>query len=84
MLTDSSDATDTTPSLLDPFGPWRLESNLRLPDCASGLKFSTAHEKANITISHMLKVMLRVQRGDDEFLDSKGNRKVRRLNSLNQ
>jgi hypothetical protein len=67
---------DTTPSLLDPIGPWQLESILRLPDCVSKLNFSTNHDKANITVSHVLKILLRVERGDDDFLDTKGKRKV--------
>lgn len=67
---------DTTPSCLDPIGPWNLESFLQLPDCSSRLTFSTAHDEANISVSHLLKIMLRVERGDDEFLDSKGKRKV--------
>ena len=67
---------DTTPSLLDPLGPWNIESYLKLPECSTKVNFSTNHDKANITVSHVLKVMLRVERGDDDFLDSKGKRKV--------
>ncbi|KAK4057050.1 hypothetical protein OIO90_001950 [Microbotryomycetes sp. JL221] len=67
---------DWTPQLLDPLGPWYLESNLQLPDCTTKVNFSTAHEKSNISTSHILKIMLRVERGDDEFLDSKGKRKL--------
>ncbi|SCZ89070.1 BZ3500_MvSof-1268-A1-R1_Chr1-1g00932 [Microbotryum saponariae] len=71
---DTSD--DTTPALLDPLGPWHIESYLQLPTCASKIAFSTHHEQSNIATSHIIKVMLRVERGDDEYLDSKGNRKL--------
>lgn len=67
---------DTTPSCLDPIGPWNLESTIQLPDCSEKLTFTTAHDRANITVSHILKIMLRVERGDDDFLDSKGKRKL--------
>ncbi|KAK4052432.1 hypothetical protein OIV83_002234 [Microbotryomycetes sp. JL201] len=67
---------DWTPQLLDPLGPWYLESNLQIPDCSTKINFSTAHERANVAVSHVLKIMLRVERGDDEFLDSKGKRKL--------
>ncbi|KAM0749112.1 hypothetical protein T439DRAFT_327607 [Meredithblackwellia eburnea MCA 4105] len=67
---------DTTPQCFDPIGPWHLESTIKLPDCSSRLNFSTIHDKANINISHVLKIMLRVERGDDDFLDSKGKRKL--------
>ncbi|GAA5827214.1 hypothetical protein JCM5353_007979 [Sporobolomyces roseus] len=72
---NATSSDDTTPSLLDPDGPWHLEHNLQLPDCSSKINFSTHHEKANMAISHVLKIMIRVERGDDEFLDSKGKRK---------
>lgn len=62
---------------MDSFGPWYLEGSLKLPECATRVNFSTHHEKANITVSHILKIVLRVERGDDDFLDSKGKRKVR-------
>ncbi|SCV71612.1 BQ2448_3200 [Microbotryum intermedium] len=69
-------SNDTTPALLDPLGPWHIESYLQLPTCASKIAFSTHHEQSNIATSHNIKVMLRVERGDDDYLDSKGNRKL--------
>ncbi|BGP34069.1 hypothetical protein JCM10296v2_005884 [Rhodotorula toruloides] len=73
---NASSSSDETPSLLDPIGPWHLDGTLQLPDCSTKLNVSTNHEKSNISISHTLKIMLRVERGDDEYLDSKGNRKL--------
>jgi len=68
--------SNETPSCLDPLGPWALESFIPLPDCSTRVGFTTNHDKANISVSHVVKVTLRVERGDDEFLDSKGKRKV--------
>ncbi|BGO93624.1 hypothetical protein NBRC10512_001242 [Rhodotorula toruloides] len=73
---NTSSSSDETPSLLDPIGPWHLDGTLQLPDCSTKLNVSTNHEKSNISITHTLKIMLRVERGDDEYLDSKGNRKL--------
>ncbi|GAA5968146.1 hypothetical protein JCM21900_001092 [Sporobolomyces salmonicolor] len=73
---NATSSDDTTPSLLDPDGPWFLESHIQLPDCSSKITFSTQHEKANIAVSHVLKIVMRVERGDDEYLDSKGKRKA--------
>lgn len=64
-----------TPACLDPLGPWDLEGALQLPDCTGRIHFSCAHDKANISIKHWVKVTMRVERGDDEFLDAKGKRK---------
>ena len=66
---------DAVAQLLNPFGPWNLETMLQVPDCPSRIKFSTKHDSTNMTISHWLKIVIRVQRGDDEALDSKGKRK---------
>ena len=62
-------------TLYDPLGPWHLEQSLKIPDCASTLKCTSKHERTNITVSHWLKVVIRVERGDDEALDAKGKRK---------
>lgn len=62
-------------SLLDPIGPWHLEKELHIPDCSSRIKFTTKHESTNISVGHWLKVTIRVERGDDNAVDSKGRRK---------
>ncbi|WWC73545.1 uncharacterized protein I206_107517 [Kwoniella pini CBS 10737] len=61
--------------LMEPTGPWHLEKELHVPDCTSKIKFTTKHDQTNITVGHWLKVTIRVERGDDEALDSKGRRK---------
>lgn len=66
---------DAISQLLEPFGPWYLETLLQVPDCLTKIKFSTKHESTNMAVTHWLKVILRVQRGDDQALDSKGRRK---------
>ncbi|GAA5823094.1 hypothetical protein JCM11251_007483 [Rhodosporidiobolus azoricus] len=71
---NSSD--DATPSLLDPLSPWHLDGYLQLPECSTKINFSTHHDKSNIAVAHNLKIMMRVERGDDEYLDSKGKRKL--------
>ncbi|KAK8849580.1 hypothetical protein IAR55_004915 [Kwoniella newhampshirensis] len=62
-------------SLMEPTGPWHLEKDLTVPDCTSKIKFTTKHDLTNITVGHWLKVTIRVERGDDEAMDSKGRRK---------
>lgn len=66
---------DVYASLLDPLGPWHFEKDLAVPDCTTRLKFSSKHEQTNISVAHWLKVTIRVERGDDLHLDSKGKRK---------
>lgn len=67
---------DTTPSCLDPIGPWELEGLLQVPNCASNLLFSNNHPAANLDVVHTLKIVLRVERGDNQVVDSKGKNKV--------
>ncbi|EJT51081.1 cyclin binding protein [Trichosporon asahii var. asahii CBS 2479] len=66
---------DVYASLLDPLGPWHFEKDLAVPDCTTRLKFSSKHDQTNISVAHWLKVTIRVERGDDLHLDSKGKRK---------
>ncbi|WRT69571.1 uncharacterized protein IL334_006559 [Kwoniella shivajii] len=61
--------------LMEPTGPWHLEKDLHIPDCTSKIKFTTKHDQTNITVGHWLKVTIRVERGDDEAMDTKGRRK---------
>lgn len=72
LLVDEDDAAAT---LLNPMGPWLLEKDLHVPDCVSKIKFSTKHQQTNISVGHWLKVVLRVERGDDVAVDAKGRRK---------
>jgi hypothetical protein len=74
-LINPTSSDDTTPSCLDPLGPWELESLVRVPGVESGIKFTTTNPKSNIAITHIVKVVLRVDRGDDEYMDAKGKRK---------
>lgn len=74
-IADATTTEGTGIQTLDPNGPWVLSSNIAVPDCTSALQFSTSHRKANIAIIHSLKIIMRVERGDDEYLDSKGDRK---------
>jgi hypothetical protein len=71
----SNPEDDVYASLLDPLGPWHLEKDLVVPDCHTRIKFTTKHEQTNIAIGHWLKVTIRVERGDDLAVDSKGRRK---------
>ncbi len=71
----NEDEDDAMASLLNPHGPWFLESTLQVPDCQSHIRFSTKHAQTNMSIAHWLKVVIRVERGDDKAVDSKGRRK---------
>jgi len=63
------------PSAEDGPGPWELHYDLRLPSCKSRINFSTIHPASAIRVQHTLRMTLRVSRGDDVHLDSKGRRK---------
>lgn len=74
-IADGTTTDGTGIQTLDPNGPWILTNNISVPDCTSALHFSTSHEKANTTVIHSLKIIMRVERGDNDYLDSKGDRK---------
>lgn len=77
----SSHATDAELSeiastLMGP-GPWTFHQNLQLPRSCDELHFTNRNRRSNIEVTHLLKVVMRVQRGDDVHLDPKtGKRKL--------
>ena len=63
-------------SLMGP-GPWSFQHELALPSSCAQIHFSNKNRRANILVTHTLKVVFRVERGDDEQLDCKtGKRKM--------
>jgi arrestin-related trafficking adapter 3/6 len=66
----------TIANLMGP-GPWHVQKDLRLPKSCNELHFTNKNKKSNIVISHTLKVIFRVQRGDDQEMDKvTGKRKM--------
>lgn len=66
----------TIANLMGP-GPWHIQKDLQLPKSCNELHFTNKNKKSNITISHTLKVIFRVQRGDDQEMDKvTGKRKM--------
>jgi hypothetical protein len=75
-LTPHDDPSTVASNLMGP-GPWTFQHELTLPSSCSQIHFSNKNRRANIVITHTLKVVFRVERGDDEFVDQKtGKRKL--------
>jgi arrestin-related trafficking adapter 3/6 len=75
-LASGDDPSHVASSLMGP-GPWSFQHELALPSSCSQIHFSNKNRRANILITHTLKVVFRVERGDDEQLDYKtGKRKM--------
>ncbi|CEL52563.1 Putative arrestin-related trafficking adapter C2D10,04 OS=Schizosaccharomyces pombe (strain 972 / ATCC 24843) GN=SPBC2D10.04 PE=1 SV=1 [Rhizoctonia solani AG-1 IB] len=73
-LIEGQDADEIATNLLNPNGPWTIQLQANLPTCSSPIHFTCKHTKSNIIISHWIKIMVRVERGDDSQMD-KGRRK---------
>ncbi|EJD08036.1 uncharacterized protein FOMMEDRAFT_131011 [Fomitiporia mediterranea MF3/22] len=71
---DAEDESEAASSLMGP-GPWSIQASLQLPKSCSKMHFTNKHKRSNITISHLLKIVFRVERGDDEFVDAKTGRR---------
>lgn len=52
-------------------GPWEITANLELPKSCARMHFTNKHKRSNISITHTLKIVFRVERGDDEYVDAK-------------
>ncbi|KAF7360214.1 Arrestin-C domain-containing protein [Mycena venus] len=58
-------------------GPWTFHQDLQLPASCSVLHFTNKNKRSNVTVTHLLKCAMRVERGDDVHIDPKtGKRKL--------
>ena len=74
-LVDAPNDSEAASSLMGP-GPWVLQSELQLPKSCAQMHFTNKHKRSNIGINHTLKIIFRVERGDDAFIDARtGKRK---------
>ncbi|KAI9441623.1 hypothetical protein H4582DRAFT_1398749 [Lactarius indigo] len=75
-LLTSNEALPSEPieNLMDP-GPWTLQIFLEVP--SRKLHFSNKNRRAPIQISHQLKIVTRVERGDDKQMDPKTGKRKR-------
>ncbi|KAH9013780.1 hypothetical protein EDB84DRAFT_1531755 [Lactarius hengduanensis] len=58
-------------------GPWSLQMDLKVPNGSRALHFSNKNRRAPIQISHILKIVTRVERGDDKQMDPKTGKRKR-------
>lgn len=76
LVTPEDDVSELASSLMGP-GPWTFHQDLKLPSACSRLKFTNRNRRCNIVVTHMLKCVMRVERGDDLHIDPKtGKRKM--------
>lgn len=72
---DSASRDELASACMGP-GPWSFERNIQLPRSCASLHFTNKNKRSNMNVTHMLKVVFRVARGDDQVMDGKtGKRK---------
>lgn len=70
------DLSELASSFMGP-GPWSFHRELPIPQGSELLHFSNRNRRSNLTVTHVLKVTFRVQRGDDRDVDrNTGKRKM--------
>jgi arrestin-related trafficking adapter 3/6 len=75
LFSADKDPSESASSLFGP-GPWGFHRDLQLPMSCSILHVTNKNKKSNITISHQLKCVIRVEGANDTNLDPKtGKRK---------
>ena len=75
-VNSDDDLSEAVSNLMGP-GPWSIQKDVPLPKSCAELHFTNKNKKSNIIISHTLKVIFRVQRGDDQEIDPQtGKRKM--------
>ncbi|KAH9942155.1 uncharacterized protein BXZ73DRAFT_41120 [Epithele typhae] len=74
IIDPDDDVGEVVSSYMGP-GPWKFRKDLQIPKF--GLHTTNRNKRSNIWIAHTLKVIIRVERGDDLALDpSTGKRKL--------
>lgn len=74
LVDPGDDLSEVASSLMGP-GPWTLHQDLKLPGSCSQMKFSNKNRQSNMIVTHTLKLVMRVERGDDLFMDAKTGKK---------
>jgi hypothetical protein len=72
---DDNEASELASSFMGP-GPWTFHLDLKLPKSCTMLKPTNKNKRANMIVNHMLKIVMRMERGDDRFMDKNGKRKM--------
>lgn len=76
LVTEDDSESEMAENLMGP-GPWTFHQELQLPPSCKMLHFTNKNKRSNITVAHTLKLVIRVQRGDDEAMDERtGKRKL--------
>ncbi|KAG6850849.1 hypothetical protein H0H93_007467 [Arthromyces matolae] len=76
VVTPDDDVSEMATMLMGP-GPWTFHQDLQLPKSCSSMHFTNKNRRANMVITHQLKCLMRVERGDDLHMDAKtGKRKL--------
>lgn len=64
-----------TSSLMGP-GPWSFRLNPKLPSSCEAVHFTNKTRHDNMVVSYTLKIVMRVVRGGDLYIDRPGKRKL--------
>jgi len=68
------DLSEVVANYLGP-GPWTLTSILKLPNSCRQIHTSNKNRRSNVVITHQLKCIFRVERGDDLHVDPKSGKR---------
>lgn len=76
VLNKDDDPSEMASALMGP-GPWTFQQEMKLPESCDMLRFTNKNKRSNIIVTHLLKCIMRVERGDDLHIDPKtGKRKM--------
>ncbi|KAG8991489.1 hypothetical protein FRB94_012468, partial [Tulasnella sp. JGI-2019a] len=71
---EADNVSEVAEHLLTLAGPWAVHFTMKVPNCTTKIHFTNKYSNAKISVSHVIKVTLRVDRGDGD-VDAKGKRK---------
>ena len=66
---------DALVNMLSPDGPWMLQTEVTIPSPCGRIHASNRHPKANAGVHHLLKIVIRCERADEQEIDPKTGKK---------
>jgi hypothetical protein len=74
LVPPDADPADIAANFIGP-GPWQFQRDLALPSSCEKLHFTNRNRASNIAVTHVLKLVMRVERGDYAYVDTKTGEK---------
>ncbi|KAF9451533.1 hypothetical protein P691DRAFT_699236 [Macrolepiota fuliginosa MF-IS2] len=72
---DEDEMSEMASSFMGP-GPWAFHLDVKLPRSCTRLKPTNKNKRAGMVVHHLLKIVMRMERGDNDYMNKDGGKKL--------